>query len=498
MYRDNYIKALRTELLHMVADDLTPVALRYGYSEVPLETTIKWRPQVLVLGNYSSGKSTLINDFLGAPVQATGQAPTDDSFTVITFDGALAPNAPIQVTDTRDGKFLLNDPEYPFETLKKHGQRFASHFRLKKVNSPFLKDLAIIDTPGMLDSITERDRGYDYQEVIGDLAQMADLVLVLFDPHKAGTVRESHISLRDTLPARTFEDRVLFVLNRIDECASLIDLLRVYGTLCWNLSQITGRKDIPMIRLTYSQVDAAKTKAGHNTYLHHLENQREELKKAVLQAPAYRLDNLAAFVETHGERLAHLLEALIGYRIRARRYRLRSLLIGSGVGLGLGALLFPLSMVAPQLSGMSPMTTLWSGAALAGITMGLWAVALRGFLFRRFHRRTIKQLDQLTGLRNQRRRDSWESIRSLVHNHLESTQGRFSLGDVRKEYATVWKIYQKGSQEIREALKELDSLAPDEEVEFFKRKAEITGLDLENDPEDTYESSHPKVHSSSR
>jgi EH domain-containing protein 1 len=54
----------------------------------------------------------------------------------------------------------------------------------------------------MLDSITERDRGYNYQDVIGDLAQIADLVLVLFDPHKAGTVREAHTSLRDTLPPR--------------------------------------------------------------------------------------------------------------------------------------------------------------------------------------------------------------------------------------------------------------------------------------------------------
>ena len=48
----------------------------------------------------------------------------------------------------------------------------------------------------MLDSITERDRGYNYQEVIGDLAQMADLVLVLFDPHKAGTVRDLNIEAR--------------------------------------------------------------------------------------------------------------------------------------------------------------------------------------------------------------------------------------------------------------------------------------------------------------
>jgi EH domain-containing protein 1 len=216
---------------------------------------------------------------------------------------------------------LLNDPEYPFETMKKHGQRFASHFKLKKVNSPFLKNLAIIDTPGMLDSITERDRGYNYQEVIGDLAQIADLVLMLFDPHKAGTVREAHTSLRDTLPAKTFEDRVLYVLNRIDECASMIDLLRVYGTLCWNLSQITGRKDIPMIHLTYSTAAFVKTSHTGNSrgaYLHHLENQREELKKAVLQAPCHRLDNLASFVEIHGERLGHFLEGMISYGRKAR------------------------------------------------------------------------------------------------------------------------------------------------------------------------------------
>ncbi len=55
IYRENYINALRSELLEMVRELLTPVALRYEYSEVPLETNIKWRPLVLVMGNYSSG-----------------------------------------------------------------------------------------------------------------------------------------------------------------------------------------------------------------------------------------------------------------------------------------------------------------------------------------------------------------------------------------------------------------------------------------------------------
>jgi EH domain-containing protein 1 len=474
MYRDNYIKALRTELLEIVAEHLTPVAMRYGYSDVPLETTIKWRPQVLLLGNYSSGKSTLINDFLGAEIQKTGQAPTDDSFTIITYDDSHPEDAEIRVTETRDGKFLLNDPEYPFETLKKHGQRFASHFRLKRVNSPFLKNLAIIDTPGMLDSITERDRGYDYQEVIGDLAQIADLVLVLFDPHKAGTVREAHTSLRDTLPSRTFEDRVLFVLNRIDECASMIDLIRVYGTLCWNLSQITGRKDIPMIHLTYSPQDAAKRRENNDlSYLSHLENQREELKKAVLQAPCYRLDNLAAFVETHGERLAHLLEAMISYRKRARKFRIKSFLIGLGASLAIGALIFLATFVTPPLAGLDLIMRAVLGGATAVLMLFLWIISLRGIFYNRFHKKIMTGLDRLTDLNNQTRRDSWDAIRNLVYTRLQETRGKYSFRDVRRDYSMVWKIYRKGSKEIREALRELDGLSPEEEAAYIKERLEM-------------------------
>ena len=481
MYRDNYIKALRAELLEMVADQLTPVASKYGYSDVPLETTIKWRPQVLLLGNYSSGKSTLINDFLGANVQKTGQAPTDDSFTVITYDDTTPTGERIQVTEERDGKFLLNDPEYPFETLKKHGQRFASHFKLKKVNSPFLKNLAIIDTPGMLDSITERDRGYNYQEVIGDLAQIADLVLVLFDPHKAGTVREAHTSLRDTLPARTFEDRVLFVLNRIDECTSMIDLLRVYGTLCWNLSQITGRKDIPMIHLTYSP--HGRSHSDDRSYLQHLENQREELKNAVLQAPCYRLDNLATFIETHGERLAHFLEALISYRKRAQKFNLKSLAIASALSLLVGAAVFVLTLVAPVLAGLDMTVRIGASAGAVILCLVLWGGGLRQFFFKRFHKRTLKNLDHLTGLKNQTRSDSWEAVRNLVASYLKSTQGKFPLRDVRNEYSLVWKVYIKGSKEIREALRELANISPNDEEEFFKLRLGLTSEQNGPDPE---------------
>jgi len=483
MDRETFINRLRTDLLQMVRDFLSPVALKYGYSEAPLEANIKWRPQVLVLGNYSSGKSTLINDFLGAEIQATGQAPTDDSFTVITYDENASTDGPVRVTEERDGKYLLNDPEYPYEILKKHGQRFASHFRLKKVNARFLRNLALIDTPGMLDSITERDRGYNYQEVIGDFAQIADLVLVLFDPHKAGTVQEAHVSLRDTLPARTFEDRVLFVLNRIDECASLIDLLQVYGTLCWNLSQMTGRKDIPTIHLTYSPeaADTSRRPEKDSGFLQYLGNQRERLKRAIQEAPRHRLDHLASFVETHGERLSHLLEALIRFRRRARKFYLRYFFAGILAALSGTAAALAAVMAVGWLPG-DPVILLSAAGGVFLVGLLGWMLVLRKTFWKRFVKRQVKNVDTLTALDNQSRRDNWESIAAVVRGHITKTGGVFSLGDLRREYDDVNQVYKHGGREIREALNELAVLNTNDTDELDKWIQRQSSL-LKTDPE---------------
>lgn len=459
MYVENYINSLRTEIVELVSRSLSPVAMRYGYSDVSLETNIRWRPLVMIIGSYSSGKSTMINEFIGAKIQETGQAPTDDSFTVITYgESEDVDNSKIQVIEERDGSALLNDPEFPFGTLKKHGQRFAAHFRLKKINSPFLKDIAIIDTPGMLDSISEQDRGYNYQEVIGEFAQMADLIMVLFDPHKAGTVREVHKVLRETLPVRTSEDRLLFVLNRMDECSSLIDMLRVYGTLCWNLSQITGRKDIPMIYLTYS----GTAKAAHQpkeslSFLSQLDNQREILKKAILEAPRHRLDHLASFLETHGEQLSHFLEALFSYRQKFAEFRLRYALLGILVSLMISAPgVFRLAAVLPFLTVPQ---ILWGAMGFSIVMLYLiWLTTAQKKLESDFFQKRIAKLDELTSLETQTRRDTWKNIREMVKKYLEKTKGDFSLFKVREDFHAVRKVYNKGASEVRQALSELASL----------------------------------------
>ena len=333
---------------------------------------------------------------------------------------------------------------------------------MKKVNASFLKHFAVIDTPGMLDSITKRARGYDYLQVIGDLAHMADLVLVLFDPHKAGTIREAHISLRDTLPAHTFEHRIFYVLNRIDECASLVDLLRVYGTLCWNLSQITGRKDIPPIRLTYSQHAAEQAhtlRKGASEYLHHLDNQREELKTALMQAPKYHLDNLATFLEIHSTCLTHLLEALLAYRRKRNNAFLRFLSAGflAGIPVGVAATLFLLNSGLP-----APPDIIYLSGGISGLVFFiLWGTFIRKYYLSRFHRRQMKNVDDLTPLENQTRKETWQFVKSMVLDYLKKTGGVFPAWMIKQEYAAINDIAANETREVREALNEINMIRAD-------------------------------------
>jgi hypothetical protein len=266
----------------------------------------------------------------------------------------------------------------------------------------------------------------------------------------------------------------------------MMDLLQVYGTLCWNLSQITGRKDIPMIHLTYSARAAAQSAQNSDMdmgYLGHLENQREELKKAIMQAPCHRLDNLATFIETHGERLAHFLEALIGYRKRSRKFLLKTILYGTILALLGGGGAFLAMLMLEPFAGMAANIQIGSGIAAGVALLLFWLTVMRKFLYTRFHKRTLGKLEDLTPLNNQSRRDSWDSIRDLVYLNLKETGGAYPLREVKQEYADMLKVHEKGSKEIREALKELASLSLDEQPPAgFGQKAFLSGEHADEEP----------------
>ena len=439
-------KAFQREIHEKVKKDIAPIFTGFDMDISWLEASMKWKPLVLVIGGYSSGKSTLINELLGMEVQRTGQAPTDDSFTVITNEGSSLP-------EEIPGSTLLNDYRLPFTGLKSYGQSLISHFCLKNVPSSLLEDSAIIDTPGMMDSTTERDRGYRYLDVIGDLSGMADMIIMMFDPHKAGTIRENFSVIRNILPERAGEDRVVFVLSRIDECDNVSDLIRSYGSLCWNISQMTGRKDMPHIYLTYSPKEA-RLQEHHAGW----PQEREELKNKISGSQSMRVNHILENVDRKTAELEMVCESMYRFSAKTRKllantfkWTLLAALVLFLASFGLISAYFP-----NQTEGILPDSLLSIELILPAVLAMLAIISgwfwFSVFRFKRLLDQALHNPESIISLDNDYRRNIWSRVRNHVlellrkrslRKHLLQSRGslnkvrRFIREDMRKYYSRM-------------------------------------------------------------
>jgi len=297
-------------------DAVDPLSAKFAFEKRPDEGEISGAPTVLFLGNHSSGKSTFINHLLGAPVQKTGLAPTDDAFTVLSFGGS---------EEERDGQAVVSTPTLPYAGLKNFGPQFLSHFKVKSRPVPILREVTLIDSPGMIDSPGEgTGRGFDFAGAVRWFAERADVVLVFFDPEKPGTTGETLQVFTQSLQG--MDHKLLIVLNKMDRFESLSDFARAYGALCWNLGKVIPRKDLPHIFTTFIPVDGAvPSKLPTQDFV----SAREELVREVKRAPARRVDNLVTQFEDHAQRLrvhAGVIDEA-GRMLRAFRLKLWGMLV---------------------------------------------------------------------------------------------------------------------------------------------------------------------------
>ena len=204
-------------------------------------------PFVFLLGNHSSGKSSFINYVCQRKIQTAGVAPTDDTFTII---------CPGSADSDRDGPAMIGDPDMGFQGLRSFGPQLIHHTQLKVRSNTAFKDFCIVDTPGMIDSPMRRDsdginrpaameRGYDFEGVCRWYAERADVILLFFDPDKPGTTGETLSILTNSLVGQDYKLHI--ILNKADQFRKIHDFARAYGSLCWNLSKVIQRKDLPRI-----------------------------------------------------------------------------------------------------------------------------------------------------------------------------------------------------------------------------------------------------------
>lgn len=353
-------------------DPLIPLSKQFMFRRPPTIGELQRPPQVLLLGNHSSGKSTFINYLLGADLQRTGVAPTDDGFTIITHG---------PVPTELDGHAVVSNPNLPYEGLRHFGDALVSHIRLKLRPIDLLHTVTLIDSPGMIDEAkAENGRGFDFPGVIRWFAERADLVVMFFDPDKPGTTGETLQVFRESLGG--IDHKLLIVLNKMDQFQNLHDFARAYGALCWNLGKVIPRKDLPMIYNTFVPIEG-KTRSA--LQLDDFEKAREDLIEELRSAPTRRMDNQITQMAAFAERLRLHASVLDEAARRYRRLRWQSftLLILVGLGAAIGAVLTGLLVGLAAIAG---------GVALA-------ALVLHFFTLPRGQKRIINGFDEIfTGL----------------------------------------------------------------------------------------------------
>jgi len=195
------------------------------------------RPMVMLVGQYSTGKTTFIRylleqDFPGIRI---GPEPTTDRFIAVMHEeqeGVIPGNA------------LVVDPKKQFRPLSKFGNAFLNRFQCSNTTSEVLKGISIVDTPGILSGEKQRtDRGYDFIGVLEWFAERVDRILLLFDAHKLDISDEFRRSIE---ALRGHDDKIRIVLNKAD----MVDhqqLMRVYGALMWSLGKVLGTPEVARV-----------------------------------------------------------------------------------------------------------------------------------------------------------------------------------------------------------------------------------------------------------
>jgi len=204
------------------------------YSSELNDAAFSARPMVLVLGPYSTGKSTFIKHLLGRdyPGLNIGPEPTTDRFVALVHSEA----------DTRmPGNAAVVDKSLPFDELTQFGNGFLSRFEVARLDSSVLKSIIMVDSPGVLAGEKQRiKRGYEFEDVATWFSDRCDLVLLLFDVSKMTISDELR---RIILAVRGNDTKIRIILNKSDQVPSG-QLMRIYGAMMWTLKEVIDTPEV--------------------------------------------------------------------------------------------------------------------------------------------------------------------------------------------------------------------------------------------------------------
>lgn len=207
------------------------------HSPVIEDSDFSAKPMLLLVGQYSTGKTTFIKYLLERefPGMRVGPEPTTDSFSVVMH----GPHERII-----PGNALVVDQKKQFRSLSSFGNAFLNRFSCSELPSSVLESLTLVDTPGILSGEKQSiSRGYDFTGVLEWFAERVDRIILLFDAHKLDISDEFQRSIE---ALHGYDDKIRIVLNKSDMITTQ-QLMRVYGALMWSLGKVIKTPEVTRV-----------------------------------------------------------------------------------------------------------------------------------------------------------------------------------------------------------------------------------------------------------
>ncbi|XVE87709.1 hypothetical protein DITRI_Ditri19aG0009500 [Diplodiscus trichospermus] len=271
-------------LKRLYMEKLKPLEVTYRFNDFvsPLLTNSDFdaKPMVMLLGQYSTGKTTFIKHLLRCdyPGAHIGPEPTTDRF-VVVMSGPDERSIP--------GNTIAVQADLPFGGLTTFGGAFLSKFECSQMPHPLLDQITFVDTPGVLSGEKQRtQRSYDFTGVISWFAAKCDLILLLFDPHKLDISDEFK---RVISSLRGNDDKIRVVLNKAHQVDTQ-QLMRVYGALMWSLGKVLNTPEVVRVYIgSFNDKlinEAANDPLGQDLF----EKEQDDLLKDLVDIPRKACD----------------------------------------------------------------------------------------------------------------------------------------------------------------------------------------------------------------
>ncbi|KAI4374789.1 hypothetical protein MLD38_012742 [Melastoma candidum] len=235
------VTSINDGLKKLYIQKLRPLEVTYHFNDFvsPLlgNSDFDAKPMVMLLGQYSTGKTTFIKHLLNSsyPGAHIGPEPTTDRF-VVVMSGPDERSIP--------GNTAAVQADMPFGGLTSFGTAFLSKFQCSQMPHPLLEHISFVDTPGVLAGEKQRtQRAYDFTGVTSWFAAKCDLILLLFDPYKLDISDEFK---RVISSLRGHDDKIRVVLNKADQVDTQ-QLMRVYGALMWSLGKVLNTPEVSRV-----------------------------------------------------------------------------------------------------------------------------------------------------------------------------------------------------------------------------------------------------------